>query len=56
LAGIGTVGGNLLEQIKLQQKTLTEHNGLKIKIVGIADVDNMILDRRGINLDTYMQE
>jgi aspartokinase/homoserine dehydrogenase 1 len=56
LTGIGTVGGNLLEQIKLQQKTLTEHNGLKIKIVGIADADNMILDRRGINLDTYLQE
>ncbi|GHT08265.1 bifunctional aspartate kinase/homoserine dehydrogenase I [Bacteroidia bacterium] len=56
LTGIGTVGSSLLEQIKLQQKTLIEHNGLKINIVGIADVDNMILDRKGINLDTYLDE
>jgi aspartokinase/homoserine dehydrogenase 1 len=56
LTGIGTVGGNLLEQIRLQQKTLTEQNGLKIKIVGIADADNMILDRNGIQLDSYLQE
>jgi len=55
LAGIGTVGGNLLEQIKQQQKTLMHQNGLKMNVVGIADVDNMILNRRGINLDTYLE-
>ncbi|MDR3219803.1 MAG: bifunctional aspartate kinase/homoserine dehydrogenase I [Dysgonamonadaceae bacterium] len=55
LTGTGTVGGSLLAQIKLQQKTLTEHNGLKLNVVGIADVDNMILDRRGIDLDTYAE-
>jgi aspartokinase/homoserine dehydrogenase 1 len=56
LTGIGTVGGHLLEQIKQQQKTLTEHNGLKINIVGIADVESMIFDRKGINLDNYAEE
>jgi aspartokinase/homoserine dehydrogenase 1 len=56
LIGIGTVGGNLLEQIRLQQKTLMEHNGLKLNVVGIADVDNMILDRKGIRLDNYLEE
>jgi len=53
--GIGTVGGHLLEQIKRQQKTLMHQNGLKLNVVGIADVDNMILNRRGINLDTYLE-
>jgi aspartokinase/homoserine dehydrogenase 1 len=56
LTGIGTVGGNLLEQIRLQQKPLMEHNGLKLNVVGIADVDNMILNRSGINLDNYAEE
>jgi aspartokinase/homoserine dehydrogenase 1 len=56
LAGTGTIGGKLLTQIEQQQKTLMEHNGLKVKVVGIADVDNMIFDRKGINLDTYTDE
>ena len=56
VTGIGTVGGHLLEQIKQQQQTLMHQNGLKLNIVGIADVDHLILDRKGINLDTYLEE
>jgi aspartokinase/homoserine dehydrogenase 1 len=56
LAGIGTVGGNLLEQIKSQQKTLKEHNSLKLNVVGITDAANMIFDRNGIDLETYRTE
>ncbi|MDL2322506.1 bifunctional aspartate kinase/homoserine dehydrogenase I [Bacteroidales bacterium OttesenSCG-928-A17] len=56
LTGIGTVGGHLLEQIRRQQQTLMEHNGLKLNVVGIADVDNMILDRKGIDLNNYLEE
>ena len=32
VVGIGTVGGNLLEQIRLQQPKLMEQNGLKLNI------------------------
>ncbi len=56
VTGIGVVGGNLLDQIRHQQKTLMEHNGLKLKVVGIADVDHMILDRQGIDLEHYRKE
>jgi aspartokinase/homoserine dehydrogenase 1 len=56
LAGTGTIGGKLLTQILQQQKTLMEHNGLRIRVVGIADVDNMIFDRKGLNLETYTEE
>ncbi|MDL2277026.1 bifunctional aspartate kinase/homoserine dehydrogenase I [Parabacteroides sp. OttesenSCG-928-G07] len=56
LTGIGTVGGHLLNQICQQQQTLMEHNGLKLNVVGIADVDNMILDRKGIDLNNYVEE
>jgi len=55
VTGIGTVGGHLLEQIKSQQETLMHQNGLKLNVVGIADVNNIILNRRGINLDTYLE-
>jgi aspartokinase/homoserine dehydrogenase 1 len=55
LAGTGTVGGRLLEQIRSQQQTLMDLKGLKLNIVGIADADSMILDRRGIDLDNYQE-
>ncbi len=51
--GIGTVGGDLLEQIKNQQDTLHEDERLQINVVGIADVDNMIFNEEGIDLATY---
>ena len=56
LAGIGTVGGSLLSQIKQQQEILLAQNSLKLRVVGIADIDNMIFNRKGIDLDTYAEE
>lgn len=56
VVGIGTVGGHLLEQISLQQKTLMEQNGLKLNVVGIARSSCMILDRKGINLGNYKEQ
>ena len=56
LTGIGTVGGHLLEQIRQQKNTLMEHNSLKLNVVGIADVSNMILNRKGIDLDNYQED
>ena len=53
VTGIGTVGSHLLKQINRQQETLMRQNGLKLNVVGIADVDNMIFNRRGIDLETY---
>ncbi len=56
ITGIGTVGGSLLEQIKMQQPKLMAQNSLKLKVVGIADVDNAIFDRNGIDLENYLDE
>ena len=53
--GIGTVGSHLLDQINRQQKTLMNQNGLKLNVVGIADIDNMIFIRKGIDLDSYLE-
>jgi len=55
LAGKGNVGGHLLEQIKRQQETLMHQNGLKLNVVGITGVNNIILNRQGINLDNYKE-
>ncbi|MCC8146676.1 MAG: bifunctional aspartate kinase/homoserine dehydrogenase I [Bacteroidales bacterium] len=55
VVGIGTVGGRLLDQIRQQQQTLMEHNGLKLNVVGIARTDKMILDHKGIDLNNYRE-
>lgn len=53
VVGTGTVGGNLLEQIRKQQYTLKEQNKLRINIVGIANGRKAIFNRNGISLDGY---
>ena len=56
VVGIGTVGSNLLEQIRIQQPKLMIQNGLKLNIVGIANSKKAIFNRDGIQLDNYKQE
>lgn len=56
IAGIGTVGGNLLEQIRIQQPTLMQQNGLKLNVVGISNSKKVLLNREGISLDNFREE
>lgn len=56
ITGIGTVGGSLLEQIRIQQPKLMQQNGLKLNVAGIADADSAIFCREGINLDNYKED
>lgn len=53
IVGVGTVGGNLLEQIRQQQNTLKEHYKLRVNIVGIANGRKALFTREGIPLDGY---
>lgn len=55
VVGIGTVGSNLLEQIKKQQPKLMTQNGLKLNVVGIASSKKMLFTREGINLEDYRE-
>jgi bifunctional aspartokinase / homoserine dehydrogenase 1 len=55
LTGIGTVGGSLLDQIKQQQALLMKQNGVKLNVVGIADISKAIFNRDGIDLETYKE-
>jgi aspartokinase/homoserine dehydrogenase 1 len=56
IAGVGTVGGKLLEQIRSQQSTLMEQNSLKLRVVGIANSKRALLSREGLTLDTCIHE
>ena len=55
VCGIGTVGGDLLRQIRNQQETLKEEKRLKIKIVGINNSRKVLFDRDGIDLSNYAE-
>jgi len=49
LAGIGHIGGTLLEQIANHREILAENNMIRINLIGAADSRHMIFDPRGLN-------
>ncbi|MDR1594066.1 MAG: bifunctional aspartate kinase/homoserine dehydrogenase I [Prevotellaceae bacterium] len=53
LAGVGTVGGNLLKQIKNQIAPLRANNSLEIKIIGLANSKHFVCNKEGINIENY---
>lgn len=53
VCGVGTVGGNLIEQIKSQYTELMNTQRLKLNVVGIASSHKAVFDRDGIDLDNY---
>ncbi|OIP82943.1 MAG: bifunctional aspartate kinase/homoserine dehydrogenase I [Porphyromonadaceae bacterium CG2_30_38_12] len=55
VVGVGTVGSNLLEQIKKQQPKLIGQNGLKLNVVGIASSKKMLFSLGGINLENFKE-
>lgn len=55
ICGTGTVGGNLIEQIRSQQKKLMETRRLKLNVVGIASSHRAVFCRDGIQLDNYRE-
>lgn len=56
ITGIGTVGSNLINQIKHQQPKLMEQYALQLNVVGIARGKKAVFSRQGINLDNYVEE
>ena len=56
ICGVGTVGGQLLEQIHEQYEELKRTMRLKLNVVGIATSKKAIFNRDGIDLSTYRQQ
>ena len=55
VCGVGTVGGQLIQQINDQYEELKRTKRLKLNVVGIATSKKAIFDRDGIDLTCYKQ-
>ena len=55
VCGVGTVGGQLLEQIHDQYEELKRTKRLKLNVVGIATSKKALFNRDGINLANYRE-
>lgn len=53
LAGLGNVGGSLIEQVKDQRKHLRENHNIEMVVVGMINSRNYLIDRTGIDLDNW---
>ena len=53
VVGVGNVGSKLLAQINKQQQYLKEKLNIKLKIVGLANSKQFIIDEEGINLNNW---
>jgi aspartokinase/homoserine dehydrogenase 1 len=51
IAGVGNVGGKLLNQLKQQQQALMNSHRLKINLVGLTNSRKMIIDEEGIDVN-----
>ena len=54
VCGVGTVGGCLLEQLRLQQEKLKRELRVKLNVVGIASGHNAVFCREGLNLEDFV--
>ncbi len=55
VCGVGTVGGQLLEQIHDQYEELKRTKRLKLNVVGIATTKKALFNRDGIDLANYRE-
>lgn len=55
ICGIGTVGGQLIEQITAQREKLMRERNLKLNIVGIARRTRGVFDRNGIDTTRFRE-
>lgn len=53
LCGTGTVGGTLLQQMAQQQDMLLHKRNLDLKVVGIVDIFNILMNKDGIDLSNF---
>ena len=53
IAGFGVVGSRLLKQLKDQADTLLKDYNLKINLMGMIDIEKMIIDKKGISFEDY---
>ncbi len=55
IAGTGLVGSSLIKQIQSQYDKLLKQHGLKINLIGIANSRKMLVEKKSLRLDNYME-
>lgn len=55
IAGAGNVGSKLINQLEQQQNYLQEQFNVKIKLVGVANSKNMLINEAGIDFTNYKE-
>ena len=56
ICGVGTVGAQLIEQIKQQRDTLLREQHLLLNVVGIANSRGYIFNAEGLDLGNYREQ
>ncbi len=55
IAGAGNVGSKLINQIQQQQVYLQQQLNVKIKLIGVANSKNILINEAGIDLSNYKE-
>jgi aspartokinase/homoserine dehydrogenase 1 len=55
IAGVGNVGGRLVEQIRKQKEYLLKNLRLKINVIGLANSKSMLINEDGIDLNKWKE-
>ncbi|MEO6051900.1 MAG: bifunctional aspartate kinase/homoserine dehydrogenase I [Pyrinomonadaceae bacterium] len=53
IAGVGTVGSRLIDQLRSQHQHLSDELRLNVRVAGIANSKRTLLANDGVNLETY---
>jgi len=53
IAGVGTVGGKLIEQLRTQHQHLLDEMRLNFQVVGIANSKRALISHDGVGLNSY---
>ena len=56
IAGVGTVGGRLIEQLRTQHQHLSNELRLNVRVVGVANSKRALLVNDGIELESYRSD
>lgn len=56
VVGCGVVGGEFIRQVARQQTELSAARNMKVKVYGIANRQNLLLDAKGIDLQSYQEQ
>lgn len=55
IVGTGLIGGTLLAQIEQHRESLLEEHALDIRVIGVANSRNMLLEESGLALDSCQE-